>query len=79
MSLSNVPGIQTRIKVATPRSPIAVFKSAVPCYGQLEAVFGNTVSTYRSVQQCDPSFVGFFHNEMDLDLVHGILSDAARD
>ena len=78
MSLSTVPLIQIRIKAASPASPIAVFKLAAPGRGQLEAVFGSTFATRRSVRHNNPLFVGYFHNDMDVDEVAVRLHDAAR-
>ena len=78
MSISDVSIIQTRIKAATPKSPIAVFKLPIRQNGFLEAVFGSTFRTQRFVRQDDPLFVGYFHREMDPDAVYGLLHVAAH-
>ncbi len=65
--------ILTRIKVATPNSPIAVFKhiKGLDCY-----IMGTVVTLERVHCQ---DFVGEFHNEMDLFGVEKYLYKAEKD
>ncbi len=78
MSISTIEVIRLRIDVATPKSPIAVFKMPVRTNaGHLEAVFGSTIDTHRSVEQGDPMFVGYFHNGQDKQDVIDKLREAA--
>ena len=79
MSLAPIPVIMLRIKVATVKSPIAVFKPRVlPSHGQLDARFGSTLRTQERVESGDPLFVGYFHNDMPVDAVHALLLVAAN-
>ena len=79
MTISTIPLIQARIKAATTKSPIAVFKLPVGPHGLLASVFGSTFRTQQSIRQGDPLFVGYFHNQMDVDVVWATLTIAARD
>ena len=78
MSISTVEIIQTRIRVATLDSPIAVFKLPIRQSGFLEAVFGSTVRTHQLIADDDYLFVGYFHNGMAKSDVCKILAGAAR-
>jgi hypothetical protein len=69
MSLANLSVIMGRIKTATEKSPIAVFKSTVEGYredGMLDAVFGDTVRTTARIKSGDPDYIGSYCQDMDL-------------
>ena len=80
MSLAPISVIMTRIKAATPESPIAVFKPVIRDYGQLDAMFGSTVRTQERVESGDPLFVGYFHsrNGMSTDALFALLKVATN-
>ena len=62
MTVSSVPLIMSRIKSASPRSKIAVFKTRAPETNEpaLDAVFANTVMTEARIQSHDRNLVGVY-------------------
>lgn len=67
MSIMKLHQLMPRIEGATADSRIAVFKCHIP--GQLNAVFGDTVTTQKLIKDNDPSFIGIYHGGMDLSAV----------
>lgn len=72
MSKGNMVEIMVRVKGAEPESPIAIFRT--PQLTMLNAVFANTVVTQQMIADKDMSFVGVYHNGMDLKDVERELS-----
>lgn len=75
MSIMTVDLIMERIKIATPDSPIAVFRSAI--IGQLDAVFAETVETRRVIRSAEKQLVGVYHRGMELSCVEKFLYEIA--
>ncbi len=66
--------IMDRIKVASRKSPIAVFKAK----SGLVAVFADTVKTRAIANKENPNFVGSFHGGLKRKLVFKKLNQARR-
>lgn len=77
MSTTSVPVTIDRIMLATPSSPIAVFRSHV--HLQLETRFANTIVTQRVIRRGHPDLVGVFSREdADLDLRELLKTEARK-
>ena len=63
MTILSTQLIIDRIKVATTRSPIAVFKTPD---GRLDALFASTLVTHRRIKAGDPFLIGVFNSTMNL-------------
>ena len=72
MTILSPPLIIDRIKVATLKSPIAVFKTLD---GRLDALFAATVITQRRIKAKDPFLLGVFHEGMDLASIKNKLAE----
>ena len=75
MSIMTVDLIMEKIKIATPESPIAVFKCDI--IGQLDAVFAETVETRRVIRSAEKQLVGVYHKGMELSCVEKFLHEIA--
>lgn len=74
MTIATIITITERIKVATPRSPIAVFRVA----NQLDAIFAAPLGTLERIKT-DPSLVGVFDGTEDGNEVYRKLRSALKD
>ena len=79
MSISTIEVIMKRIAYATPASPIAVFAVPDNQHEMLNAVFGDTSETQRSIANNDPNFIGVFSKNMDLENIRNILITAVKE
>jgi len=75
--MSSVDVIIERIKVATVKSPIAVFVD--PVKKTLVSCFGSTVITKARIKRNDPTFVGTFHRHMNMNQVRHYLNTTPLD
>ena len=77
MSISKIPTLISRIQIATPKSPIAVFvtrnKKGKAIKGTFRAVFAATEETKREILESPEEYIGTFHRDMDLERVKQIL------
>lgn len=74
MTIATVDTILERVKSATSKSPIAVFKCNV--FGHFNAVFANTVETQRRIRSGDPAYIGTFDKGWKKDELIGVLQGA---
>ena len=63
MSKASLNSVLDRIKTATERSPIAVFRTQQP--DTYNAVFGATIHTQNLIKANDPDFIGLYHAGMN--------------
>lgn len=63
MSIMSVKLIMERIAIATPNSPIAVFRYGKSKY--LNAMFGSTVRTMQQIRNGDPDLIGIYDKTMN--------------
>ena len=75
MSVVSIEVALERIKCATKRSPIAVFKTGTP--GYVNTMFANTVDTLELIESGDPKFIGTYHKDYETSIVRRCLRDNA--
>ena len=68
MSIGKINHIITRIKAATPESPIAVFIDSTRA-DLFNAMFASTVATKQLIDSKHPSLIGVYHNKMNIKLI----------
>lgn len=67
MSTGDIHRVLTRLRVADPGSPIAVFRGDSP--DQMLVYFANTTGTRRMIKESPRRLIGLFHRDMDFDKV----------
>lgn len=67
MSLTTLDIAMSRIELALPHSPIAVFRTDVP--RRLNTVFANTAMTQDLIRGQSSRLIGVFHGQMNLERV----------
>jgi hypothetical protein len=77
MSISPIDVIIARIQVATPDSPLVVFRhGASKNNASLDCYFVRTVQAVRNIRDRRADFVGIYDNTMPADVVRSQLNEA---
>jgi hypothetical protein len=76
MSEGNLQHVMLRIKSATIKSPIAVFRTDTA--GMVNAVFASTAKTHQMIAAKDATLIGVYDKEMDLGVIERKLAQYVK-